>query len=64
MSEKEIALHVLSQLPKDVTFKEIREEVDILQSIRKGIVAADQGKTMPHEEVRGLLLKWNSELSA
>jgi len=57
MSEKEIALQVLSQLPKDATFKEIRVEVDTLESIRKGIVAADQGQTVPHEEVRGLLEK-------
>lgn len=61
MSEKEIALQVLSQLPKDATFKEIREEVDTLESIRKGIVAADQGKTVPHEKVRGLLSKWTSK---
>jgi len=57
MSEKEIALQVLSQLPKDATFKEFRVEVDTLESIRKGIVAADQGQTVPHEEVRGLLEK-------
>ena len=49
MSEKEIALQVLSQLPKDATFKEIREEVDTLESLRKGIVAADHGQTVPHE---------------
>ena len=57
MSEKEIALQVLSQLPKDATFKELRVEVDTLESIRKGIVAADHGQTVPHEEIRGLLEK-------
>jgi len=50
MSDKDIAIEVLSQLPKDVSFNRIREEIDVLENIRKGALAADQGNFRKRHE--------------
>lgn len=61
MSDKEVAIEVLSQLPKDVSFNRIREEIDILENIRKGILAADQGKVASNQEVHSMIEQWTSK---
>ena len=61
MSDKEIAIEVLSQLPKDASFNRIREEIDILENVRKGVVAANQGRTTPHEDVKDMIDQWTTK---
>ena len=61
MSNKEIVIEAIRQLPEPVTFEEIAEEVAILAAIQKGEADADAGRTIPHEEVKKRLQTWISK---
>ena len=61
MSNKEIVIEAIRQLPEQVTFEEIAEEVAILAAIRRGEEDADAGRTIPHDEVKKRLQTWISK---
>ena len=61
MSDKDVALETLRQLPEAATLEEISEEIAILAAIRRGEAAADAGQVTPHGEVRQKLAAWISK---
>jgi predicted transcriptional regulator len=61
MTNKQLVLKTVKQLPDDVSMEEIEEQIAILASIRRGEEAADAGDLVPHEEVKRLVAKWLSE---
>ena len=60
MNDKELALSTLETLPNDVNFHDIREELEILESVKKGQQAAREGRTKTQEEVEQMFASWNS----
>ena len=50
MSDKQTALEAIRRLPEDVSFREIREEIDFHAAISEGEQQADQGKVIPLEQ--------------
>jgi predicted transcriptional regulator len=52
MSDKEIAIAAIRQLPASVCFEEIAEEIAILAAIQRGIRDVDAGRIVPHGEVK------------
>jgi hypothetical protein len=52
MSDKDLVIEMLRNLPEDVTLEEISEEVAILAAIRRGAEAAGAGRVVRHEEVK------------
>jgi predicted transcriptional regulator len=48
MSDKELVIEALRQLPEDVTLEAISEEIAILAAIRRGEEAADAGRVVVH----------------
>ncbi len=52
MSDKDLVIQVVRELPEDVTLEEISEEIAMLAAIRRGEKAADAGRVLPHEEVK------------
>jgi predicted transcriptional regulator len=61
MSDKDIAMETLRQLPEAATLEQISEEIAIMAAIRKGEEAADAGRVTPHEEVRRKIPSWISK---
>ena len=61
MSNKEIVIEAIRQLPELVSFEEIAEEIAILAAIQKGELDADAGRTVPHDEVKKRLTSWISK---
>jgi len=61
MSDKDIAISTIRELPESASLEEISEEIAILTAIRRGEAAADAGRVTPHEEVRKKLSSWISE---
>ena len=51
-SAKKLLKDALDQLPDDATVEEAMERLLFLAKIEQGIVEADAGKTLNHEEVR------------
>lgn len=56
MSAKEQAIRLIDHLPDQATFNDIMYELYVKQKIEAGLQAAEEGKTIPHEEVKKRLL--------
>ena len=61
MSNKEIVIEAIRQLPVLVSFEEIAEEIAILAAIQKGERDADAGRTVSHDDVKKRLILWTSK---
>jgi predicted transcriptional regulator len=60
MSDKEVVIETIRQMPEVATLDQISEEIAILAAIRRGEEAADAGRVIPHEDVRRKLDSWIS----
>ena len=61
MSDKEVVIETIRQMPEVATLEQISEEIAILAAIRKGEEAADAGQVTSHEQVRQKLASWISK---
>jgi predicted transcriptional regulator len=57
MRAKELALDVIKQLPDDATMRELTEEL-YTAAVREGLDELDQGKGIPHDEVKRQFDGW------
>ena len=55
MSDKELVLDRVRQLPEDVPLQKIAEEIGILAAIQRGKQAAAEGCTKSHEKAKRFL---------
>ena len=58
MTQKEIVLDAISELPDEVSLTEIAEKIEFLAAIQKGLDQLDRGEGIPHEEVKRQLATW------
>jgi hypothetical protein len=58
VSQKEIVLDVISELPDEVSLEQIAEKIEFLAAIQKGMDQLDRGEGIPHEEVKRQLAAW------
>ena len=49
---KEEALQLISRLPEEVTWEDIMYRLYVKRKIEAGIKAADEGRTISHDEVK------------
>jgi predicted transcriptional regulator len=61
MSDKELALETIRQLPADVRLDTIAQRLEFLAAIRKGFDQIERDETVPHEEVKRQLAAWLSK---
>jgi predicted transcriptional regulator len=61
VNDKELALNTLGALPDTASLHDIREELEILESIKAGRQAAREGRTKNQEEVEQLFDSWHSK---
>jgi predicted transcriptional regulator len=61
MSDKELALDSIRQLPADAKLETIAERLEFLAAIRKGFDQIERDETVPHEEVKRQLAAWLSK---
>ncbi|MBL8796758.1 MAG: hypothetical protein JNM56_22855 [Planctomycetia bacterium] len=52
MSNKEIVLEAVRELPDEATFPEILEQIAILAAIQEGEADADAGRVISHDEMK------------
>ncbi len=60
MTTKEIAIRSIQELPEDVTWEDIRERINFVAGVRKGLRELDEDKGIPHELVREEFREWLS----
>ena len=61
MSDKQAVIEAISRLPNNVTLLEINEEIATLEAIRRGVLAAEEGRVKSHEEVKRLVVEWTTK---
>ena len=58
MTQKELVLDAISELPNDASLDEIAERVGFLTAIQKGFDQLDRGEGIPHAEIKRQLASW------
>jgi predicted transcriptional regulator len=55
-SVKDAARAIVDKLPEQATWDDLMYELYVKQKIEAGLKAADEGRTVPHEEIKARLL--------
>jgi predicted transcriptional regulator len=58
MTQKQLVLEAIKELPEETSIHEIIERIEFLAAIQKGIDQLDRGEGIPHEEVKRQLATW------
>ena len=59
MSDKEMVMDAVRELPEEATLEDILEQIKILAVLQRSAEAADAGQVIPHEEVKKKVTSWN-----
>lgn len=60
MSDKQMALAAIEQLPDEASIQDIAERMKFLAAIREGEEAADAGRVKPLDVVEEQLRRWSA----
>lgn len=58
MSDKQLILEAIERLPDDVSFEQVREEIDILEALTRARQASADGRVLSLEEARQRAAQW------
>ena len=58
MTQKQLVLEAIKELPDDTPLSEIVERLEFLAAIQKGLDQLDRGEGIPHEEVKRQVASW------
>jgi predicted transcriptional regulator len=58
MTTKQIAIETIQQLPENATWEEIQERIRFVAGVRAGLCELDEGKGIPHDQVRQEFAEW------
>ncbi len=58
MKTKEIAIHVIEELPEDATWNDVQDRINFVAGVRKGLRELEEGKGIPHNSVREEFAQW------
>jgi len=55
---KKNVLEVIENLPDDSSYEDIMEKIYFMQKVEAGLKDVEEGRVIPHEEVKKRLAKW------
>ena len=58
MTIKEIVINTIQSLPDDADWESIQERINFMAGVRKGLRELDDGKGIPHDQVKKEFEKW------
>jgi predicted transcriptional regulator len=58
MTQKQLVLNAINELPDDAPLSEIVERIEFLAAVQRGLDQLDQGAGIPHDEVKRQLASW------
>ncbi len=61
MTIKEQAIKTIADLPEDVDWEVVKDRINFVSAIRKGLDELDSGKGIPVEEIEKEFQTWISE---
>ena len=61
MTTKEIAIKTIQELPEDASWEDIQERISFMAGVRNGLRELDEGKGMPHDQIKEEFAEWLSK---
>jgi predicted transcriptional regulator len=61
MSVKEQVRKMLDQLPDDCSVEDVQYQLYLIEKVRRGLKSIDEGRGIPHDEVKKRLATWRTE---
>jgi len=58
MTEKEMVLKTVRELPDDCSIDEMADRIDFMAALQTGLDQLDRGEGIPHEEIKRQLASW------
>ena len=58
MTDKQMAMDALDQLPETASFQEIKEELEIVAGLKRGLDASEAGQVKTSDEVKEMVGAW------
>jgi len=58
MTTKEYAIHLIEELPDDVTWDDVQERINFVAGVRKALHELEEGKGIPHAQIREEYAAW------
>ena len=58
MTTKEQALHIIEDLPEDVTWDDVQERINFIVGVRKALHELNEGKGITHASIREEYAAW------
>jgi len=55
---KEKVLEVTKELPNEFDLDDLIEKLIFIDKVEKGLIQLDEGKTIPHDEVKNKVKEW------
>ncbi len=55
---KNEALRIIGSMPDDCTWEQIQYHLYVREKVMRGLVAADQGDVLPHDQVKRMVSQW------
>jgi len=59
MSNKEMVIDAVRELPEEATLEDILEQIKILAALQRSAEAAEAGQVISHDEVKKKVASWN-----
>lgn len=61
MSDRELVIDAVQEMPEDVSFGQILDRLNLLAAVREGLEQSDRGEGMPAGQVRDKVRAWASK---
>ena len=58
MTDKQMAMEALDHLPETVSFQQIKEELEIIAGLKRGLEASEADQVKTSEEVKEMVGSW------
>jgi len=58
MSERELVLRAVGQMPEQASMAEILDELALLAAVNEGLAQSERGEGVAHQEVAKMLDQW------
>ena len=58
LTDKQMAMEALDQLPETASFQTIKEELEIITGLKRGLEASEAGQVKTSAEVKEIVGSW------
>jgi len=56
--KKEDVIEAMKELPQNFELEKLLEKLVFMEKVEKGLLQLEQGKTVPHDQVKKIVKQW------